>query len=60
MKVIYGKFENNKLTDYDTGEELYCITYNSVFESINNKIGFFHIKYDKWNNPIIFQYILND
>lgn len=58
--TIFGKFEDNELIDINTGEILFCITYKSVREKINGKTGFFNIKYDTYDNPIIYQYVLLD
>ncbi len=59
FKIIRGKFLNNSLTDYDTGEVIRCLTYGIVRERINGEEGFFHLKKDRWENEIIFQYVLS-
>lgn len=58
IRTIYGKFEDNYLTDYETGEIISCLTYGSVRKEINNKEGFFNLKLNAWGDWIVFQYII--
>ncbi|NCB03187.1 MAG: hypothetical protein EOM67_13695 [Spirochaetia bacterium] len=58
-KTILGVFSGNVITDIETGEEFECITYGSVRKIIDEKLGFYNLRYeeaiDSW---IVYQYIL--
>ncbi len=58
--TIFGKFQDNLLTDYETGEIIFCVTYRSVRDIINGKEGFFNLRPDDYDNKILFQYVLLD
>lgn len=59
IKTIFGKFSDNSLIDYQSGEIIDCITYNIHRNTIQNKEGFFNLRKSGlvW---IIFQYLLLD
>lgn len=58
VHTIFGMFCDNELTTLD-GKIIPCITYGSVRNQINNKEGFYNLKWsddiDQW---IIFQFAL--
>jgi hypothetical protein len=60
FKIVYGKFLDNELVDELTGEIISCITYKSVREKIQNQRGFYNLKKNKYNDWIIFQYVLDN
>lgn len=57
--TVYGKFSNNILENYETGEMIQCITYGKVLPLIQDKEGFFNLK-PFGLDWIIFQYLLLD
>lgn len=58
--TLHGKFTRNTII-LDDGREFKCITYGSVRKQIDEKYGFFNLRYSEdINDWIIFQYILDE
>lgn len=57
VKTVYGKFEDNELIDYTTGEIIKCYPYKPVRVAANGKEGFFNLKLDEYNCWILFQFV---
>ena len=61
IKTVLGVFKDNEVVDQDTGEIFSCLTYGIHLNKIQDKLGFYNLKYNSrakcW---IVFQYILLD
>lgn len=57
VRTVFGKFKDNELIDYETGEIISCITYLPIQKQIQDKEGFFNLKINQWGDWVIFQYV---
>jgi hypothetical protein len=58
--TVYGKFEDNEIIDFETGECISCITYGSVRDKIQGKIGYFNLRMNIHGDWIVFQEMIEE
>lgn len=58
IKTVFGKFEDNEIVDNETGEIISCMTYKSVRDKIQGRVGYFNLRCNEWGDWIVFQELL--